>query len=299
MTDRWEKEARVLVASYVADPSDAEAPLIGRIVADFAAALRGAYEIGSAERERDIANAARSIAAGDAVIVDGVPLVPSSWLAPDQPATTQDDADRLLDASTPESEVDDSVRAMGLDPDALRAKGVAIVEALRDATPEEIAKQREGFANYTPGIRQATPRGQDGGAGERCGDCGTSKGAPCGRTDEYRCAGLYGVDCGPPAPVTYRAGTVPPVVRVGMVLQPPGFGCAWTVTRVEGGLVALRNERGDCPPDMRVEGVWDWTLARDFTEPGGECVDCNGEGYLDRDDGQQKCPPCDGTGRTR
>jgi hypothetical protein len=34
------------------------------------------------------------------------------------------------------------------------------------------------------------------------------------------------------------------------------------------------------------------------TDPrGGECVDCNGEGYLDRDDGQQKCPACDGTGR--
>jgi hypothetical protein len=40
--------------------------------------------------------------------------------------------------------------------------------------------------------------------------------------------------------------------------------------------------------------------AAERTEPGGgECVDCRGEGYLDRDDGQQRCPACDGSGRAR
>jgi hypothetical protein len=53
------------------------------------------------------------------------------------------------------------------------------------------------------------------------------------------------------APVTYRAGTVPPVVRVGMV---------------------LRDRRGNdrvvkCDGNLLFAG---WTLARDFTEPGGD-----------------------------
>jgi hypothetical protein len=65
-------------------------------------------------------------------------------------------------------------------------------------------------------------------------------------------------------PVTYRAGTVPPVVRVGMVLRSPG-GKARVVEQATDAYVYF--EGGQCYLSCVVR---DWPLARDFTE---SCAD--------------------------
>jgi hypothetical protein len=171
MSDQWDEEARRVIhamARVIAE--DIDKPLDGVHVAlvdeqvdIIAAALREAYAEGARHIIALMAKEFRSRGhlghAPDQIVgeddarreawdeaADDMEALAPIYAAPAQPAAPRDDADRLLDASTLESEVDDILRADGLDPEALRAKGAAFVESLRNATP------------------------RDGGAGERCDD---------------------------------------------------------------------------------------------------------------------------------
>jgi hypothetical protein len=77
-----------------------------------------------------------------------------------------------------------------------------------------------------------------------------------------------------PAPVTYRAGTVPPRIDVGMVLQCP-IGGTWRAVALGCDEVVFRldhdtDEYGEGRLVlMGMASVSWWPLARDWTEPGG------------------------------
>jgi hypothetical protein len=211
MTDRWDEEARLIARAF--------APLWveTRATAAIAAALRRAY----AEGARDTASM-HAVHAECAKIEDR--------LAPAQPATPRDggagERGLCLVCVCYRRVFVDGPRTYRLnDPDAPSGLPSADCPACtKPAAPPE------------PDDDCSSCRG------ERCAFVGPIPiDAPCPVCAEWR----------KPAPVTYRAGTVPPVVRVGMV---------------------LRDRRGNdrvvkCDGNLLFAG---WTLARDFTEPGGD-----------------------------
>jgi hypothetical protein len=107
-----------------------------------------------------------------------------------------------------------------------------------------------------------------------------------------------------PEPVTYRAGTVPPRIEVGMILVDPEDDRPLRVAAMDGeGEVLMQPRSGGRAVWCMEHDVEDWPLARDFTEPrGGEC---DNKMHRYARDGW-RCPDCDkvvedcdGTGRAK
>jgi hypothetical protein len=75
----------------------------------------------------------------------------------------------------------------------------------------------------------------------------------------------------PPAPVTYRAGTVPPRIEVGMVLRSPHTtSCSWRVAHVTIDRAWLVRDDDRDRFDAPLWDIADMPLAHDWTEPGGD-----------------------------
>jgi hypothetical protein len=135
---------------------------------------------------------------------------------------------------------------------------------------------------------------EDGGAGEPCNVCGSERCVDSGHVPLQ------------PAPVTYRAGTVPGKIVVGMVLRKEG-GALRTVADATGEWIMVRDAKKQYWNALR-EDVERWPLARDWTEAGGgeACPACDGAGWVWQvtpdhsiGDTRHECDTCNGTGRTK
>jgi hypothetical protein len=97
-------------------------------------------------------------------------------------------------------------------------------------------------------------------------------------------------------PVTYRAGTVPPRIEVGMVLRTPMTQRERIVLLIDGDLVDVAESSNGRRVTMNLMAIGSWPLARDWTEP-GECGACDGAGSIRKFSGRAKCDACNGSGR--
>jgi hypothetical protein len=278
--DRFDEEARTMVDAWVDDHRVTFAADAKDMVPELAAALRGAYDAGRATGRADVAKYSNAVGQIEAAIgyagarplretVQAVRAM-AARLAPDQPATP-----RI------------SFPALPIDPAA---------DALADRLVEE------AFAGKRSRKLSATPR--DGGAGERCANVrNTMIGCRVGEHEpDCHAAGLpVGACCGcgepcpactkpaaPPAPVTYRAGTVPAesdAHRAARLIAtiPYLYGGYTMKDRGPVGLLldALRILHPEAREAFDRTGDWDAVfaefyseeeepLARDFTEPGGD-----------------------------
>lgn len=283
MTDRWEKEAELVLRGLLGFGFDGSSRSERDAMTEaVAAALRGAARDALAEH----ANAL--LAEGTRLEWDGRnedafrvryaaarALSALERLAPDQPATPR------------AADYPPDIIAACTRPDGSTMTATEVEERNRLPRPGESLVEwapRAGlermYAEDCARDQPATPREQDGGAEGRCPECGVADGGRCAPDD----------DPAPPAPVTYRAGTVPAGAPHGADALRCACGCVY-----------LGSRNSECP-----DPACSAPLARDFAEPrGGElkkCGRCGGAGTREYEDMTgcprwEPCAACDGSGR--